>query len=307
MNMKIEILSLFICIGFNSILSAQSESAKFSIEPVLQWHTMEIVSTVKLDMNSAGLQLPTGRAHGEELLDVEFPRIISPYLFTIPIDSTTTIEIAIQQGQLSILDIDKLVRTATKFPTILDLTNNSLNRKILVPLQELLALLVRHHVPATLPHPLVTQTTKVYTGVIIFAQERLPIYGRQDSAYLRPCLFPKVWDTEGTLVYERNMVSPEIAKTRGIAKYTTIDQVLQQTPSGISPYLQELVGDRPLKILADKIYGKLPTDPVISKDDAIILYSSDNNRRLLTEGRVVIVLAPELLIQTFTFSNTSSP
>jgi hypothetical protein len=306
MKIKFEVLFLFLCLSYNSLLLAQSDNAKFSIDPVLQWPTMEIVSTVKLDMNSAGLQLPTGRAQGEELLDVEFPRIISPYLFAIPIDSTTTIEIAIQQGQVSILDIDNLVRTATKFPTILDLTNNSLNRRIIVPLQGLLALLVRHHVPATLSPPLITQTTKNYTGIIILAQDRLPIYGRQDSAYLKPCLFPKIWDTEGALVYERNMVSPEIAKTRGIVRYTTIDQVLQQTPSGIAPYLQELIGDRPLKILADKIYGKLPTDPVISKDDATMLYSSDNNRRLLTEGRVVIVLAPELVVQTFILSNTEN-
>lgn len=298
MNVKIGALCLVFCL--NGILFAQTASPRFSIASVLRWDTLELNSTVKLDMGSAGLQLPTGRAHGEELLDIEFPRIVSPYLFSIPVDSTITIETAIQQGQLSILDMDLLVGSANKSPAVLDLAQNSLNQNVTVLLTGLSALLVRHTVPASLPRPLIPQTSKNYTGIVIFAQETLPIYGRQGSARLTPCLFPKIWDSEGSLVYEKNMVYPDIAKSRGIVRYSTANQVLQQTPSGIAPALQDLIGERPLRILADKVFGKLPTDPVISKEDALVLLSSDNNRRLLNEGRVVIIIAPELLVQNFT-------
>jgi len=300
MNVKTEILCIIFC--STSLLFAQSASPKFSIEPVLNWNTMEFNSTITLDMSSAGLRLPTGRTHGEELLDVEFPRIVSPYLFSIPVDSTTSIETAIQQGQFSILDMDLLVGSAKKSPAVLDLAQNSLKRTVTVPLTNLSALMVRHHVPASLPRPLIPQPSRDYTGLIIFAQGTLPIYGRQGSARITPCIFPKIWDSEGSLIYEKNMVIPEIAKTRGIVRYSTIGQVLQNTPSGIAPELQDLVGERPLRILADKVFGKLPTDPVISKDDALVLLSSDNNRRLLQEGRVVIIIAQELLIQNVTVS-----
>lgn len=295
MNSKIGTLSLIACL--TSLLYAQSGSPNISIESVLRWNTMELVSTVKLDLTSAGLKLPTGRARAEELLDIEFPRIVSPYLFSIPVDSSTTIERAIQLGQLSMLDMDSVVGSAQRTPAVLDLAQNSLMRNITVPLTDLSALLVRHQKPAPVPRPLIPQDAKNYTGIVIFAQEILSIYGRPGTARLVPCLFPKIWDTAGTLVYERNMVDPEIAKAKGIVRYTSADQVLQKTPSGIAPAFQELIGERPLRILADKVFGKLPTDPVISKDDVMVLLSSDHNRRLLTEGRVLIVIAPEVLVQ----------
>lgn len=298
---------LFLLISFPVIVWSQTERPQFSIESLIQWNTMELVSTVKLDMASAGLRLPTGRAHGEELLSVEFPRIVAPFLFSIPVDSSTTIETIIQQGQLSMLDIDTLVENANKSTAVLDFSRNSLNRRIAIPLTGLASYLVRHQVPSTLPRLLIPQAVKDYTGIIIFAQDPLPIHGRQSTARLNPCLFPKIWDSDMNLIFERNMVFPEVAKNRGIVRYTSSDRVLLPTPSGLGQELQDLVGDRPLRILADKVFGKLPTDPVISKTDAQTILSSENNRRLLQEGRVVIVIDNSLLVQNFTVPKDSVP
>lgn len=303
----VTVATLLCSLCFIVPIFAQSENLKFTISPVLQWDRMELAATVKLDLSSAGLELPTGRAHGEELLDIEFPRILSPYLFSIPIDSSTILETMIQQGQLSPLDLDLLLGKAAKSPAVLDLVNNSLNRNRTISLTGLSALLIRHQKAASLPRPLTPQISKNYTGIVIFAQDALPIYGRQGTSLLIPCLFPKIWDSEGTLVYERNMVIPEIAKTRGIVRYSTADKVIQSTPSGIDPALQDLIGERPLRILADKVFGTMPTDPVISKDDALVLLSSDNNRRLLAEGRVVIIIDSSLITQNMRSGAPSAP
>jgi hypothetical protein len=50
------------------------------------------------------------------------------------------------------------------------------------------------------------------------------------------------------------------------------------------------VGSNPLRILAREVFGLNPTDPVIDREDALKILSSENNRRLLREGRVVLVL-----------------
>jgi hypothetical protein len=50
------------------------------------------------------------------------------------------------------------------------------------------------------------------------------------------------------------------------------------------------VGSNPLRIIARGVFGIDPTDPVIDRDDALLILSTENNRRLLREGRVVLVL-----------------
>jgi hypothetical protein len=42
--------------------------------------------------------------------------------------------------------------------------------------------------------------------------------------------------------------------------------------------------------MARGLFGVLPTDPVIDREDALLILSSENNRKLLNEGRIVIVL-----------------
>jgi hypothetical protein len=59
------------------------------------------------------------------------------------------------------------------------------------------------------------------------------------------------------------------------------------------------VGDRPLRLIARGVFGARPTDPIIDSEDALIIISSEENRRLLREGKVVIVLNDEVLKDKF--------
>jgi hypothetical protein len=74
---------------------------------------------------------------------------------------------------------------------------------------------------------------------------------------------------------------------------------MRSTPSGIDPSLIPLVGENPLRIIARGIFGVQPTDPIIDGEDAGLILSNEANRRLLREGRVVIVLDKAQLKSTF--------
>ncbi|GHV74890.1 hypothetical protein AGMMS49940_21920 [Spirochaetia bacterium] len=49
-------------------------------------------------------------------------------------------------------------------------------------------------------------------------------------------------------------------------------------------------GVQPPRIFARGVYGIRPTDPIIDREDALVILSSDDNLRLLREGRVAIML-----------------
>jgi hypothetical protein len=59
--------------------------------------------------------------------------------------------------------------------------------------------------------------------------------------------------------------------------------------------LAALVGNNPLRVIARGVYGIRPTDPIIDREDALLILSSEENLLLLREGRVAIMLDQSVL------------
>jgi hypothetical protein len=73
---------------------------------------------------------------------------------------------------------------------------------------------------------------------------------------------------------------------------------MRAVPSSLDEALVKRIGDNPLRIVARGLFGAVPTDPIIDRDDALLILSSEHNRQLLREGRIVIVLDKRGLQQT---------
>jgi hypothetical protein len=97
------------------------------------------------------------------------------------------------------------------------------------------------------------------------------------------------------LIYERNMFAPELRGEKLMVSYAGPDNIFRPGSSGLAGELAALVGPNPLRIFAREVFGIYPTDPIIDREDALKILSSDNNRRLLREGRVLFILNEEML------------
>ncbi|WP_223292720.1 polymerase [Breznakiella homolactica] len=261
----------------------------------VSWDLMEIHATATLNVSAAGLKLPTGRSQAEEAISAEFPRLIQPSLLAIPADSSSTIEDLINRGELSLHSIGELALSARRFPPAFSPDLALMTAAYTIDLKTISAALVRHRQAADTPRTLLPVPSASYTGIIIFADTEVPIHGRNLRAAPLPCLFPKIWDSEMNLIYERNMVEPRIARDQGIILYTGAAGVFRANPSGLDDTLTARVGSNPLRILARGVFGVLLTDPVIDRDDALLIISSEENRRLLREGKVAFVLSDSAL------------
>jgi hypothetical protein len=256
----------------------------------IEWERMEINAAIALNLAQAGIRLPTGRAQAEEIITTEYPRLVQPFLLSIPVDSSSTIGDLIDRGEFSLQRAGTILLSARKIPSSLSPELTFLSTRYTVDLTRVSSALIRHSRPTEMPRPLIPTPAVPYTGIIIIANTALPIHGRNTSGLPLPCLFPKIWDTEMNLIYERNMISPEHIQSRGIVRYVPESGVFRPSPSGIAPELIPLVGDNPLRIIAREVFGIRPTDPVIDRADALLILSSEENRRLLREGRVLMVL-----------------
>ena len=274
---------------------ASSETA-FDASFSIDWARAEMYGQASFSLAQAGIRLPTGRFLGEDILTEAYPRLLRPDLLSVRYDSNSTLGDLLGRGEIGIRDLDNLSLEAEKTPPSL---SRDLTRMIgfySLSLEKISAFLnpVRRVVsePA---RPLIPVQTADYTGIVIVADSELPVHGRITQALAEPCLFPKIWDTNMNLVYERNMFETGRDGNSLMVRYAAIESIFHPTPSGLQGELADLLGPRPLRILARGIFGISPTDLIIDRDDALRILSTDNNRRLLREGRVLLVLDEGML------------
>jgi hypothetical protein len=111
------------------------------------------------------------------------------------------------------------------------------------------------------------------------ASGTLAVHGRAGSASTQACLFPKIWDSDMKQLCDRTMFL-----------YATDDEVFQNRPSGLSERVRAVVGDNPLRIIATSLFGVNTTDPILNREDALLILGSEENRSLLSAGKLALVI-----------------
>jgi len=269
---------------------------KIGITGTVEWDTLQIKAAVSLDLASAGIKLPSGRTQGESLLSSEYFRLIQPDILELQVDSSSTIADLINRGEFSILEAEALALKSKSVPPALSPDLKSISASYTMQLSGVSAALLRHDRPSPIMRTLNPVSTAKYTGIIIIASENLPVHSRKSSALPVPCLFPKIWDSDMNLVYERNMLE---IKNTAMVHYAPLGSIFQRNPSGLTPELTAIVGEKPLRIFALGVFGIKPTDLIIDSNDALLIISSQENRRLLSEGKVAIILDDSVLRKEF--------
>ena len=123
--------------------------------------------------------------------------------------------------------------------------------------------------------------TARFSGVVIYAKGSYPVFAAQREGALRPALFPRLFDERMEVVIERARCDPDALRSRGLAAYTdSLD----------TGRFADRIGSFPLQILARGIYGAAGTDIIIPNRDAERLLGLPENRELLRQGRILIVV-----------------
>jgi len=270
-----------------------SNKTETEIKGSLDWKSMSLDVTVMLNLQKAGIRLPAGRSQAEALLENEFSYCIESAIMDIQADSSSTLGDLISRGELAAASFG---RNTSIQPPALSTDLFVISGRAAVNLSGIGAELVRHSRARVIHPPLIPTPVRDYTGIIIIADEELPVHGRYTAAHVLPCLFPKIWDSEMNQLYARDAVDPDLLRSEtAFVRYISRESIMRAVPSAMDPDLIARVGENPLQIMARGIFGAVPTDPIIDREDAMLILSSENNRRLLREGRIAIVLEKKQL------------
>ncbi len=267
----------------SGLVSAQS--GNITVSSRTHWTTgileLDITAPIEEEINQ-----PTGRYKTEQHIMQAFPLITGKVLQEITVDSSRDIGNLVQKDPSLLRRLENLSPKMTKVFTTATADRKFLTVRHTLQFFPYLAQLItdKNNFRQT-PVDMGYCPNEDFTGLVIYAGEALPLQGREsEKKLLVPCLFPKLYSPDLQLIHCAEMTEPEKLRAWGNAAYSR-DFDLGAWGERIGPY--------PLRLMARKIYGIKGTDLILSRDGIKKLLSSEHNRRLLKEGRVLIILPPK--------------
>ncbi len=267
-------------LAFTAGAEVQKAPERYRITSTTDWAARRLTLTIELDIGAEGLRLPAGRLDAERMIEHDLPGILKDALIDLAVDSQRRLGDTVEDGSIDIEELLSLADAALRRDAVFSRDLATFRATYELPLLAAARLYVRHSSPTPLSSAMSFRPTKPYTGIVIYAKGPLPLHGEAGEERLRPCLFPRIFDEEMTLLLERNAVSPEALRRWGELGYT----------EALDGAAETRVGDEPLKIVAAGIFGTERTDLIIARDDALKILGNAANRALIAQGRVLVVL-----------------
>ncbi len=271
-------LPLFAAAGEAQGAPSDGHRPLYATSSSVDWKARVLRVNIALDLAAAGLRLPEGRLSAARMVEHDLPGLAKDAVFALQADSHRTVEDAVADGSL---DSGALVAIAG----MVKLESSSMSKDMrsflatyTLGLDQVASLFLSGSPPTPMRAPLESRPTRVYTGIVIYAKGSLPVHGEAVEDQARPCLFPKVFDSEMSLVLDKSFVEPG-ALASGVLGYD----------SAIGVDAGARVGTDPMRVMAIGLFGDKRTDFIISRDDALRILSSAANRELLRLGKVVVV------------------
>ncbi len=259
---------------------AQTGISAIAAKTTIRWDVESVRSVITLDARKAGIALPTDRDEALRAFDTEMPSILKDAFFSILLDSSRRLGDAIETESIPLEGLFGVIDAGKRVPPYFSPDLRTVSTTHEVSLGDITSLFISHKNPYEPKPKLEATRSRPYTGILIDARGALPVHGEYVTDSLNPCLLPRVWNEDMDLVYEKNMVLPEIATKAGLAHYTA--------ETDETSY-RDRIGADPLRIVAREVFGQYRTDPVISRLDSLKILNIPENRALLRQGKVVIL------------------
>ncbi len=280
MQRPIPIVFISALLALLPLSAAAGEEIQFTSR--IDWRENTFIIEAQIDLSKQDSFIPLARSQSEQLVEQRLPITFRQTLAALVVDSYYTAgEMAADSPEL-VRAINNLTYKNTK--TFSHISNDLQRFSVTYSYRfypDIIDIFTFHQRPYNPPRVLSYVPTTAFTGIVIYMMDNFPVHGEQGTkTELQPCLFPKIYDEQMNLIYEKGMVDPDILREWGMVAYTdTLD---------ISRFI-ERVGDSPLRILGRGIFGKNHSDIIIDTETARKILFHPENRKLLTEGKVLVI------------------
>ena len=258
----------------------------------MDWSTGTLTVVVSRPLPETGRNLPAGVTEVRAAIQRDANALIVQELRMLPYDSLRTVNELLTERPELVGDIVQAASAAR----MVDAHATTDLRRVEVTFElnlynTLLSSLADHDRPRRLQGQLGWAPADSYTGILIYAAGPLRVFGSSETARLQPTLLPGIYqgteDGDGIeKLMEAEFLDPDSIERSGPVLYS--DDVND-------PRLANRIGVRPLRIIALAAFGRYPTDVVIGYEDGLQILANENNRSLIANGRIAIIIDPDLM------------
>lgn len=279
---------LFFAVVFLIILSSPLYSQIYDLDSDMKisWETGEITITAEAAVPEDSDNLTTERFKISESIDRDLTEIATESFSKLYLDSLISVKDFLKENQSRMTSFDSLNYTKQKvsssFSRNLSAVVNTYRFNLFT---DLMPLLINHKTPSEIRRILTYEPTASFSGIVIYAADVLPLYGEQKTGRIQPAVFPKIYDSDMNIVASAEMAYPESLEKWGFAAYT-------EKVKDLSSF-EERIGKYPFYTTAEAVFGNNRTDILIPEEAAKRILYNEANRRLIREGRILIIMSPE--------------
>jgi hypothetical protein len=259
-----------------------SQGKDFSVQTHVGWKDAVLEVSISRALNPAIPALPRAETDAEAAIEGAFTGLFFGAVSPIIADSSHTIG-------------DFLSGNTGFYSWMLDLARNKSNDS-LVPSEDFRKVTAAYHFPLFSDHGIATPLfpkqdmpirkrlgyvpTRVFSGLVIYAMEKVPAVGLAQEQAAVPALFPRIFDEDMNLVLDRSMCRPAALARWGMVGYADgIDE----------DAILKRAGQHPLRIAVRAVFGTNPTDLVISNEAAAEILTLAENIEILKECRILVI------------------
>ena len=254
----------------------------YTVTSAVDWKAATLSVNVAHSLDHSIPSLVRAKSEAETDIDARVPDFFARALSVVTVDSSHTFGDVLGSNPSLFAKVSDLAASAPRAEVYLSADFSTLNVRYAIPLfgDQGIAAPLFPSIAAPPRRRLGDVLTRVYTGLLIFAQGPLPEIGTTRMAVAQPALFPRIWDEEMNLVLDKGMCNPASLAHWGMVGYA---QDMDDPAAALR------VGAAPLRLVARAVFGEKATDLVISTDGALQLLTQAQNIDILREGRICII------------------
>ncbi|TVQ40562.1 MAG: hypothetical protein EA384_02495 [Spirochaetaceae bacterium] len=274
---------LLFLLGTVLILAVHARDGSWQIDQRVDWREGALLIGVTAPVPTSGPNLPAAEHTVRREIDREVARLFHDAAQRLRLNSAALmIDRVIDDSRLS-----AALLAAVQTPQIVSVRRTTDMRSVEVQYRlelfpDIAATVVRHTSAQPLPRVAGWVPTRRYTGVVIFAQGELPVYGEQAVAELRPALLPAIYDQRLRRVVSHEMLEGSNARGGSLVRYVSDLN---------DPLVHEIAGPDPVRINAAAVFGRQRSDIIIPESAAQRLLYGHQNSAVLQGARIVVVMS----------------
>ncbi|MBN2659069.1 MAG: hypothetical protein JXR86_18585 [Spirochaetales bacterium] len=278
--MKRIALSPVLIFFLSALLPLTAQDVSVSAVKHINWEEGLVTIDITASTGTAWTAL-SSRYDMDKLISKRAPVLTAEMIADIPVSSLDTIGSAILRNTSLYGDLLKLTDTVGKTFSTAAEDRKSLTVRYDIPVfPHIASLFIERSEADPVSKDLRYYPTEDFTGILIYAAEEMPLSGTNRKSALNPSIFPRLFDEDLNLILDMSKMDPEYLRRWGTAGFSYDRD---------RTFYGDRVGAFPLRTMAEGYFGMNSTDIILPERAVRRILSSDNNRELLTEGRVLII------------------